>query len=165
MRLTKHHGLGNDFLVLLDSTAPARSAGRRLARCATAIAASAPTACCGSRPGRRAVDELPTCTMRLFNADGGRAEMSGNGISCLAQAVVLAGIVAGPVVTVGDRRRPAHRAHRADRRQATSRATVDMGAAKVGDDESGVGMSTTSSAAVVSTSATRTSSSMCTTPE
>ena len=38
--------------------------------------------------------------MELHNADGSRAEMSGNGISCLAQAVLLAGLVPGPTVTV-----------------------------------------------------------------
>ena len=37
--------------------------------------------------------------MALYNADGSRAEMSGNGIACLAQAVVLAGM-AGPARVV-----------------------------------------------------------------
>ena len=36
--------------------------------------------------------------LALYNADGGRAEMSGNGVSCLAQAVVDAGVAAGPTV-------------------------------------------------------------------
>jgi diaminopimelate epimerase len=39
-------------------------------------------------------------TMLLRNADGSRAEISGNGIRCLAQAVVAAGIVAGPELKV-----------------------------------------------------------------
>jgi diaminopimelate epimerase len=38
--------------------------------------------------------------MELYNSDGSRAEMSGNGISCLAQALVAAGAVAGPDVRI-----------------------------------------------------------------
>jgi diaminopimelate epimerase len=38
--------------------------------------------------------------MVLLNADGSRAEMSGNGIGCLVQAAVLAGLVEGPLVRV-----------------------------------------------------------------
>jgi diaminopimelate epimerase len=38
--------------------------------------------------------------MVLLNADGSRAEMSGNGIGCLAQAAVLGGHAAGPDVRV-----------------------------------------------------------------
>ncbi|MDA8311801.1 MAG: diaminopimelate epimerase [Actinomycetota bacterium] len=38
--------------------------------------------------------------MSLFNADGSRAEMSGNGIRCLVHAAVEAGVVGGPVVRV-----------------------------------------------------------------
>jgi len=129
MRLTKHHGLGNDFLVLLesDATVPVTPA---LAR-----------AVCDRHRGIGADGLLhvtPSATadvaMVLYNADGGRAEMSGNGISCLAQAVVLAGIVPEGTVTVstdaGLRRielvagEPGHH-----------EATVDMGAAKVGEDE------------------------------
>ena len=38
--------------------------------------------------------------MELHNADGGQAEMSGNGIRCLAQAAVDAGLVSPPRFTV-----------------------------------------------------------------
>ena len=34
--------------------------------------------------------------MELCNADGSRAEMSGNGIRCLAQALVAAGLATAP---------------------------------------------------------------------
>ena len=81
LRLSKHHGLGNDFLVLLDQR------GRRAtwpSACATAAPASAPTVCCSGTAGGPDDADL---TMVLFNADGSRAEMSGNGIRCLAQAV------------------------------------------------------------------------------
>ena len=41
-----------------------------------------------------------TSPCELHNADGGEAEMSGNGIRCLAQAAVDAGLVSGPRFTV-----------------------------------------------------------------
>jgi diaminopimelate epimerase len=135
MRLTKHHGLGNDFLVLLDldsTHAVDGSTARALCDRHRGVGADGLLHVTAGPPsGGRAVD----VTMRLFNADGGRAEMSGNGISCLAQAVVLAKVSAGPVVTVSTdaglrtvRIEPTDRGH-------VHLATVDMGAAKVGDDE------------------------------
>ena len=39
-------------------------------------------------------------TMHLHNADGSTAEISGNGIACVAQAVVLDGWVTGDLVRV-----------------------------------------------------------------
>ena len=78
--LTKHHGLGNDFLVVFDPPVPDLPAlARRL---------------CDRRRGVGA-DGLLVATsaegyaaqMVLYNADGSRAEMSGNGIRCFVQAV------------------------------------------------------------------------------
>ncbi|MGA9276441.1 diaminopimelate epimerase [Ilumatobacter sp.] len=82
--LTKHHGLGNDFLVLFDD-APETPAPA-LAQLAIDV--------CDRRTGVGA-DGLLVATaapgyaakMTLFNADGSVAEMSGNGIRCFAQAV------------------------------------------------------------------------------
>jgi diaminopimelate epimerase len=85
VRLTKHHGLGNDFLVLLDP------AGTDDVDGATA------RALCDRRRGVGAdgvivvgpgADGADVNTV-LRNTDGGRAEMSGNGIRCLGQAVAL----------------------------------------------------------------------------
>jgi len=82
-RLTKHHGLGNDFLVLLGTAEDVAAVGPDHAR-----------RWCDRRRGVGA-DGLLIGTidpprgdlgMVLFNADGSRAEMSGNGIRCLAQA-------------------------------------------------------------------------------
>ena len=86
MRVTKHHGLGNDFLVLLDLED------------AHPIDADLAAAICDRRRGVGA-DGLIRVTrsdgdrfrMELRNEDGGRAEISGNGISCLAQNLVRAG--------------------------------------------------------------------------
>ena len=54
LTLTKHHGLGNDFLVAFrPAAARGRPAGARPAGCATGDAASAPTDCWSARPSRR----------------------------------------------------------------------------------------------------------------
>ena len=96
MRLTKHHGQGNDFLVLLDpdGTRP--------------VSPEDAAALCDRRTGigadgfMRATpgDGEAQVTMELLNADGSSAEMSGNGIRCLAQAVFLASLAAPPALTV-----------------------------------------------------------------
>jgi len=86
VRLGKYHGLGNDFLVAVVAAADAP------ALCSPALAVSL----CDRRRGIgadgfivAALDPQPgiDARMTLFNADGSRAEMSGNGIRCLAQAV------------------------------------------------------------------------------
>jgi diaminopimelate epimerase len=120
LTLTKHHGLGNDFLVLLDPDDDITVDGG-MAR-----------ALCDRHRGigadglmRAVVDADGIATMTLWNADGGRAEMSGNGISCLAQALVMSGAVAGPdvaIVTDAGLRRVVLEG---------DRATVDMGAVTV----------------------------------
>jgi diaminopimelate epimerase len=122
--LTKHHGLGNDFLVALDAPD-----GLDLSLAARAL--------CDRRLGVGA-DGLIVASageggvrMVLHNADGGRAELSGNGLRCLGQALVDAGSRAegpvevltdagGVVVDVGPEQRPGLRHVR-----------VGMGAVKV----------------------------------
>ena len=102
LTLTKHHGLGNDFLVTFaEPDGAGRSGWEDLARrlCdrrlgigadgllvatagegPTGRAAAAPNA---DGPGSPTVADI---AMQLYNPDGGRAEMSGNGIRCLVQA-------------------------------------------------------------------------------
>lgn len=80
--LTKHHGLGNDFLVVFHPPVPEAQLpdlARRL---------------CDRRRGIGAdgllvaeTEEGFAARMVLYNADGSRAEMSGNGIRCFAQAL------------------------------------------------------------------------------
>ncbi len=78
--------------------------------------------------------------MELLNADGSSAEMSGNGIRCLAQAVFQAGLAAPPVLTVRHRRRAAHGAPSCRPLGArTHRMSVDMGQAKVVGQRARVG--------------------------
>jgi diaminopimelate epimerase len=85
VHLAKFHGLGNDFLVLLDETGatPAKpEAARMLCDRRTGIGADGLIWVGPSERG--------DVTMTLHNADGSRAEMSGNGIRCLAHAVARA---------------------------------------------------------------------------
>jgi len=83
LHLTKHHGLGNDFLVLLDQGGDGDLAVRL---CDRRFGLGADGLLLGL-PG----DEEHDLVMRLHNADGSVAEMSGNGIRCLVQAAVAAG--------------------------------------------------------------------------
>ena len=130
MRLTKHHALGNDFLVLLDLSATI-DVSPALARAA-----------CDRHTGVGADGLLhvsrsasANVAMVLYNADGGRAEMSGNGISCVAQAVVRTGVVPCDTVVVSTDAgiRSVRLSPTGD--QYVHHARVDMGVAKVGDDE------------------------------
>lgn len=99
MRLTKHHALGNDFLVLDGAPAtPDPELARSVCDRHRGIGADGLLYLGRAHNDieRRDIerrDSEPTeieLTMVLLNADGGRAEMSGNGIGCLAQAALLA---------------------------------------------------------------------------
>lgn len=85
VHLTKHHGWGNDFLVVdvtRPGTLPSGTSMSDLAR-----------VWCDRRTGVGAdgllfleIRSSSELGMILVNADGSRAEMSGNGIRCLVQA-------------------------------------------------------------------------------
>ncbi len=96
MKLEKYHGLGNDFLVLLDldDRHPVDGATARALcdRHTGVVADGLIRATAGRAPS--------TYVMELYNADGGRAEMSGNGIRCLALALVDAGHESGPEIAI-----------------------------------------------------------------
>ena len=131
MRLTKHHGLGNDFLVVLDldGTHPVGPADA--------------VALCHRRTGIGADGLLHVTaaagdadvSMALFNADGSRAEMSGNGIRCLAQAVFQAEVAPPPVLRVATDAGLRTVRFVAQRSSATQRMSVVMGQAKVVDPD------------------------------
>jgi len=130
-RLTKHHGLGNDFLVLLAPAADLAAVGPDEARrwCDRHRGVGADGLLLGATD-----DDRVDLVMTLFNADGSRAEMSGNGIRCLAQAEVdRRGVVEADLVVAtdgGDRTvsvRPGPDA-------ATVVASVDMGPAGPGPE-------------------------------
>ncbi len=92
--LTKHHGLGNGFLVAVE---PGRDLDADDARtfCDRHTGIGADGLVVGWR--RTGGADL---AMTLRNADGSQAEISGNGLRCLVQAAVRAGVVAGPTVVV-----------------------------------------------------------------
>ena len=106
MRLSKHHGLGNDFLVVLDEANDGPvDAGPDLARvvCDRRTGVGADGLIHGAAPDPSASADGVHVVMHLWNADGSRAEMSGNGIRCLAQAVANArGWASGTVVAMTD---------------------------------------------------------------
>jgi diaminopimelate epimerase len=103
MRLSKHHGLRNDFLVVLDEVNDQPvAAGPEMARllCDRRSGVGADGLIHGARPD---ADSDVDVVMHLWNADGSAAEMSGNGIRCLAQAVVRArDLSSGTVVAATD---------------------------------------------------------------
>ena len=101
-RLSKLHATGNDFLVTTDPVTPRIA----VALCDRHRGVGA-DGLIALGPGGGGAD----CTMTLFNADGGLAEMSGNGIRCLAW--------------VAHHRRPRRReaARRRHRRAADARST------------------------------------------
>jgi diaminopimelate epimerase len=100
MRLTKHHGLGNDFLVLLDADGSHSLTPEQVrALCDRHRGVGADGLIRATRPGE-AVAVGIVAIMELTNADGSRAEMSGNGIRCLAQALVAAGWAPGPALPI-----------------------------------------------------------------
>lgn len=134
LSLTKHHGLGNDFLVLLDPDGRHRL-GAELVRtlCDRHRGVGADGLVRGHGRHGPAPDDGADLAMDLRNADGCPAEMSGNGIACLAQAVVDAGLT-GPdllVATAAGRRAVGVRP---GRDAGESSVSVGMGAPEVGPD-------------------------------
>ncbi len=82
--LTKMHGLANDFLVGLGVQAD-EAVARRLCERHTGLGAD------GLIVSRRLGPHGPAFDFRLWNADGSQAEMSGNGMRCLAHVALDAG--------------------------------------------------------------------------
>lgn len=87
MHLTKHHVFGNDFLVRLEPDDAPCPPGWVRGVCDRTGGIGADGIMWARAPGSRR-DSL-RAEMRLYNADGGEAEVSGNGLACLAQALTL----------------------------------------------------------------------------
>ncbi|HWC30870.1 MAG TPA: diaminopimelate epimerase [Dehalococcoidia bacterium] len=131
MRFAKYHGAGNDF-ILVDGDGPERDwSALALAICERNLGAGADGL----------IVALPSTNdahvhMRLFNADGSEAEMSGNGVRCFAKYVVDNGLAkpdgdhlrvdtgAGEIVVQLQRRG-----------DEVKGATVDMGPPRFAPDE------------------------------
>lgn len=92
MDFVKAEGLGNDFIIVPE---PLRATPDRIA------------AWCERKTGIGADGVLEvtpidgsSVAMRYWNADGGAAEMCGNGLRCVALVAVDLGLVPGPTLTV-----------------------------------------------------------------
>jgi diaminopimelate epimerase len=131
MRASKHEAAGNDFLVVLDPEDAIRLSVAQVRLLADRRRGIGADGIIRVGPARQGCD----LSMELRNADGGEAEMSGNGIRCLAQAAVDAGLVSAPrftVATAGGSRTVEYTPGDAPGR-ATAR--VDMGPARLGPDQ------------------------------
>jgi diaminopimelate epimerase len=110
VRLSKYHGLGNDFCVLVATSGSAGAGLRLTERRGAALARAVcdrhrgvgadglllvldPPDPVAEAAASGAVDRADL-TMRLHNADGSIAEMSGNGIRCFVHGAIDAGVVA-----------------------------------------------------------------------
>ena len=131
LRLRKHHALGNDFLVYVDGEG-AHPLGPELAR-----------ALCDRHRGVGA-DGLIRLTsdegtggvrMELRNADGSEAETSGNGLRCVAQAVVMEALATGPDVSILSAAGPRRATVGPTGPDGVAAVSVGMGAARVGAEQ------------------------------
>jgi diaminopimelate epimerase len=121
VRFAKYHGTGNDFVLVEDledriRLSPALVAAlchRRLGVGADGVIRIAPA-------------EGADFFMDYYNADGGVAEMCGNGIRCLAKHVVDRGLTAKRELVVATRAGPRHLAVEVEDGVARE-VTVDMG--------------------------------------
>ncbi len=88
MQLHKLHGLGNDFLVTFCDTLPDHcSASRRAVElCNRRRGIGADGLIFATQPWRVGSSAKPI-GMQLWNSDGSAAEVSGNGLRCLAHAI------------------------------------------------------------------------------
>ena len=132
MHATKHEGAGNDFLVVLDPEDRIRLSVAQVRLLADRRRGVGADGIIRVGPGRGGCH----LSMDLHNADGGVAEMSGNGIRCLAQAAVDAGLVSPPrftVATLGGPRMVEYAPGAPDSGWAT--ASVDMGPVTLGPDQ------------------------------
>jgi diaminopimelate epimerase len=141
VHLTKHEGAGNDFLVVLDPDDRLRLSGdqiRLLCHRHRGLGADGVIRVGrGGGAGGVGADgadgpDGADLTMQLHNADGGEAEMSGNGIRCLAQAAVDAGWVTPPTFSVATAGGLRTVTFLPGEEPGWARASVDMGAVSVG---------------------------------
>src|SRR5437868_7356352 len=96
IELDKYQALGNDFLILVDADGAHPVDDDFVRRVCDRHRGVGADGLIRVTRGTGAADLV----MELRNADGGRAEMSGNGIRCLVRAAVAHGLVAGAEVAV-----------------------------------------------------------------
>jgi len=131
VRASKHEGAGNDFLVVLDPDDAIRLSVAQVRLLADRRRGVGADGIIRVGPGRDGCD----VSMDLTNADGSAAEMSGNGIRCLAQAAVDAAWVRPPRFTVATAAGARTVEYAAGPTDGWAWARVDMGPARLGSDE------------------------------
>lgn len=124
LKFAKLHATGNDFLVdvALDATETELDAVVIAALCDRHRGVGA-DGLITIGPGRDGAD----CTMTLVNADGGRAEMSGNGVRCLAWVAAREGLLRGDELVVDTAAGRRHVTVSRDADGTVIAAQVDMG--------------------------------------
>ncbi len=127
-RLSKHHGLGNDFLVALVDHLPLDASTKAVEWCDRRTGIGADGLIFG----------LPSITgdisMRLLNSDGSAAELSGNGLRCFGQAVARSQDANTLELDVETPAGIRHCSVHASADPSTVVATVDMGVVCPGPD-------------------------------
>ena len=121
IRLAKLHATGNDFLVHEASEPLSAEAAAALCDRHRGVGADGLLTL---RPGTGGAD----CAMTLRNADGGEAEMSGNGLRCLAYVAARAGFGTTDALIVDTAAGRRLVALERDARGTVVSADVDMGA-------------------------------------
>jgi diaminopimelate epimerase len=144
LELVKYHGLGNDFLVLAVRDAGVRGAGHPADACggmAPIADGSLARALCDRHYGIGADGLLVVralgpgrVAMELFNADGGVAETSGNGLRCAALAAVEEHLVDGPEMDVETLAGTVHAAVAPGPDPGGADVRVEMGIVEVGPE-------------------------------
>ncbi len=131
VKATKHEGAGNDFLVVLDPEDAIRFSVAQVRLLTDRRRGIGADGIIRVGPARDGCD----LSMQLHNADGGEAEMSGNGIRCLAQAAVDAGLVSPPRFTVATAGGVRTVEYAPGDPPGWASAKVDMGPARLGPDQ------------------------------
>lgn len=126
MHLTKHHGLGNDFLVTFVDDVPSNASESAVALCDRSTGIGADGLIFG-------IDTGSTVTMVLFNSDGSAAEISGNGARCFVQAIAMRRGVQALEVDLDTPAGIRQCALEPTSNPLVAHASVDMGAVSDGD--------------------------------
>jgi diaminopimelate epimerase len=134
LHFAKLHATGNDFLVRLALDGDARpfapATAARLCDRHRGIGADGLITIGPGDPGKGA-----DCTMTLQNADGGEAEMSGNGIRCLAWVTARAGLGTADEIVVDTAAGRRAVALSRDASGDVIAADVDMGPVTLGEED------------------------------
>ena len=133
--LTRHHGLGNDFLITFADEVPAGASelARRLCHRTDGIGAD------GLVFGTP--DDVHDRSFTLFNSDGSRAELSGNGLRCFGQALLRESVTDGIDLVVGTAAGPRRGVVDGSPADEEVLATVEMGSAGPGPSFDGLELS------------------------